>query len=115
VIVWKGLSCGTGIQSSTFFVPVGISLTIALYSNSKLRSRGVFTRTRISEVEGCSLTEVDGREVCADVLLTTIKIVPQSAARMRRDLFIMTSDSLSSGSRKQVPRRVVRRSLVRYS
>jgi hypothetical protein len=64
---------------------------------------------------GCALAKVDGREVCADVPVTKIKIVPQSAARSRWDLFIMTSDSLSSGSRKQAPRRLVRRSLASYS
>jgi len=55
---------------------------------------------------GCAFAELDGRKVCADVPLTKVKIVPQSAARIRWDLFIMTSDSLSSGSRKQAPRRV---------
>jgi hypothetical protein len=38
---------------------------------------------------GCVLVEVDDGEVCADVPLTKIKIVPQSAARIRWDLFIM--------------------------
>ena len=39
--------------------------------------------------------------------LTKIKTVPQNAARIRQDVFITTSDSLSSGSRKQAPRRVL--------
>src|SRR3954466_1136799 len=61
-----------------------MSLTNALYSNSNLRSRGAFAPARISEV--------DVREV---VPVTKVKIVPQSAARIRGKLFMMTSGSLS--------------------
>jgi hypothetical protein len=63
----KRVSCGTATRTFTFLAPLGISFTVAVYSNSNHRSRRVVTLKTECDVKATEIARTRETTLCKSV------------------------------------------------